>query len=305
MRGNDLALCWPNATGNGAIISQRSANSNTSPTPSASIAFNVQQAKSGLSSSNFDFTCTFSRPLDLSVAPIASTASSINVIYAVGLQPVKDAENGDPQQAAIQQHTYTGHGVLAIQRKSGLSSDPNNTISIPQSNGGSSILGQVFADDKIYEKLVQAHGFLCVLAGFGCILGAVYKNPAGPTLIGSSNHATLGVIIFTALVMQISYGIYIYHTYNPSVEVQKTRHRVLTWVHRLWGYSVLIAAVVQIALGLSQYGLWPTRKEGIWYAFYVVVAFWVVLFLIGSAVKFLRRPKGESVDESCKDDDVN
>ncbi|KAF9344263.1 hypothetical protein BGX26_004591, partial [Mortierella sp. AD094] len=157
MKGNDLALCWPNATGNGALISQRSANSNTSPTPSASVAFNIQQAKSGLSSSNLGFTCTFSRPLDLSVAPIALTASSIKVIYAVGLQPVKDAESGDPQQAAVQQHTYTGHGELTIQRKSGSSSDPNNAISIPQSNGGSSGLDQIFADVRIYEKLVQAH----------------------------------------------------------------------------------------------------------------------------------------------------
>ncbi|KAF9343772.1 hypothetical protein BGX26_005222 [Mortierella sp. AD094] len=341
MQGNDLALCWPNATGNGALISERSnPTGNGDPTPSTSVAFKIQQDKSGLSSSNMDFTCTFSRPLDLSVAPIASTASSVNVIFAVGLQPVEDAENGDPQEAVIQQHTYTGFGTLTIQRKSGLSS--NNTPSMPLSSGGSSGLDQILADIRIYEKLVQAHGylmsiafllllptgailvrffshihhifkwhrpiqvtgFLCVIAGIGCIIGAVYKNPASPPPIGSSSHFVLGIILFIALILQVCFGIYIYHTYNPSVEVQRTFHRVLTWIHRGWGYSVLITGLAQIHLGLTQYGMWPTGKEPIWYALYAVYAFWGLFFLVGSLVKFLIRTKSKLHDVSHDDDAV-
>ncbi|KAG0011800.1 S-methyl-5-thioribose-1-phosphate isomerase, partial [Entomortierella chlamydospora] len=292
MKGNDLALCWPNATGNGALISQRSnPTTNGNPTPLASVAFTVQQAKSGLSKTNF--ICTFSRPLNLSVAPLASTAPSVNVIYAVGLQAVKAVTNGNPQQAVIQQHTYTGHGTLTIQRKAGSSSDPNNTISISPgagaSNGtgsGDNGLNSVLAQEMLYARLVKVHaslmsiaflllfptgaiivrffshldhvfkfhrpiqvtGFLFVISGIGCILGAVYNTPDGPPEITETSHSLLGLIIFIALILQICYGIYIYHAYNPSVDVQKTAHQVLTWIHRGWGYSVLITGLVQIKL---------------------------------------------------------
>ncbi|KAF9310987.1 hypothetical protein BGZ91_006941, partial [Linnemannia elongata] len=103
MAGNDLAICWPNTTGSGAVISQRSATENGEPSVlTDTVAFQVHQNKSGLSSSNLDFTCTFSRPLNLATAPIASTATSINVIYAIGLQTASGS--GDPQYTKIQKH---------------------------------------------------------------------------------------------------------------------------------------------------------------------------------------------------------
>ncbi|KAF9338611.1 hypothetical protein BGX26_009638, partial [Mortierella sp. AD094] len=162
-------LCWPNATGNGALISQRSnPTGNGNPTALTSVAFTIQQAKSGLSKTNF--ICTFSRSLNLSVAPLASTAPSVNVIYAVGLQAVKAAANGNPQQAMIQQHTYTGHGTLVIQRKTGSSSDANNRVPIakpnPRTGGGSggsngtgsdgsgdSGLDSILAQEMLYARL--------------------------------------------------------------------------------------------------------------------------------------------------------
>ncbi|KAF9112371.1 hypothetical protein BGX27_003477 [Mortierella sp. AM989] len=337
MPGNDIALCWPNATGNGALISHRSATVNGAPTPlAAGVSFKVQQAKSGLTSSNKDFACTFKRPLNLTTAPIPATATSLNVIFAVGLQAVRPATNGDPQQAAIQRHTYTGHGALTIQRKDGLSSDPNNTVTPPpQTNPGTnpgSEQDEILAAERLYQQLVKAHGilmtiafllifpsgaiivrffghlqhvfrwhrpiqvtgFLTVIAAFCCILVAVYKTPEGPPPLNESTHSILGVALLCALILQITFGIYIFHTFNPSVDLQKAFHRVTTMIHRLWGYSILIGGVIQVKLGLDRYGMWPTGKETIWYVFYVWIAAFAAIFVLGSLVKFVRRPKGET-----------
>ncbi|KAF9202871.1 S-methyl-5-thioribose-1-phosphate isomerase [Haplosporangium sp. Z 27] len=344
MSGNDLALCWPNANGTGAVISQRSATKNGAPSPLASVAFKVQQPKSGITSSTKDFTCTFSRPLNLSTSPIAATATSVNVIYAVGLKPVKDAANGNPQQAMIQQHTYTGHGTLMIQRKEGSSSDTNNTVTAPPPTQGSS--GNSTSDDSgsdqalaaeiLYDKLVKAHGilmslaflilfptgaiivrffshlhhvfrwhrpiqvtgFLFVIGGIACIITAVYQSPDGPPAITETTHALLGVIIFTALVLQISFGIYIFHAYNPTADAQKPIHRVFTWVHRGWGYTVLILGFIQVKLGLVLYGMWPEGTEAIWDVYYIWVILLAMVIVVGSIVKSLKQRNVKLQDES-------
>ncbi|GJJ72520.1 hypothetical protein EMPS_04878 [Entomortierella parvispora] len=161
MNGNDLAICWPNMTGSGAVISQRSARNNGQPSVlTETVAFQVQQNKSGLTPSSFDFVCTYSRPLSLSTSPIAPTATSINVIYAIGLQAVSGSSN--PQQASIAQHAFTGNGVLNIQRRQGASSDPNNTITEPlggslNSGSAQSELAKMLKDENIYNTLVQVH----------------------------------------------------------------------------------------------------------------------------------------------------
>ncbi|KAG0293895.1 hypothetical protein BGZ96_002118 [Linnemannia gamsii] len=125
MAGNDLAICWPeNAAGTGAIISQRSAIMNGPPSaPATPPAFKIQIPKSGFitASTPKRFTCTFSRPLNLATSPIAGTAASVNVIYAVGLRPVVGGAGGDPQKASIQEHTFTGSGSLQIVKKAGTS----------------------------------------------------------------------------------------------------------------------------------------------------------------------------------------
>ncbi|KAF9904586.1 hypothetical protein EC991_002575 [Linnemannia zychae] len=87
--------------------------------PAKSPAFKVQEAKSGVATSRF--TCTFSRPLNLATSPIAAAASSLNIIYAVGLRPVIEGAGGDPQKASLQEHTFTGSGTLTIVKKEGTS----------------------------------------------------------------------------------------------------------------------------------------------------------------------------------------
>ncbi|KAF9543811.1 hypothetical protein EC957_000425 [Mortierella hygrophila] len=125
MAGNDLAICWPaNAAGTGAIVSQRSATMNGPPSPLANPpAFKIQTPKSGFitTATPKRFTCTFSRPLNLATSPVAATAASVHIIYAVGLQPVVAGAGGDPQKASIQQHTFTGSGSLEITKKEGTS----------------------------------------------------------------------------------------------------------------------------------------------------------------------------------------
>ncbi|KAF9368985.1 hypothetical protein CPB97_004027, partial [Podila verticillata] len=183
MAGNDLAICWPSSTGSGAVISQRAATNNGQPSVlTDTVAFQVQQNKSGLSSANLDFICTFSRPLNLTTASIASTATTINVIYAIGLQP--GSGSGDPQQVRIQQHAFAGHGTLNIQRKQGASSDANNTVTQLPGIGGAgsmnsgtlqSALEKMLSDERIYDLLVQVHGILMAIAFF-------FIFPMGATL---------------------------------------------------------------------------------------------------------------------------
>ncbi|KAI9241548.1 MAG: hypothetical protein BYD32DRAFT_448578 [Podila humilis] len=311
MAGNDLAICWPSTTGNDAFISQRAATNNGQPSVlTDTVAFQVQHNKSGLSSSNMDFTCTFSRPLNLATAPIASTATSINVIYAIGLQAVSGS--GNPQQAKIQQHAFTGHGALNIQRKQGASSDANNSVTPAPGTGGSgsmngstlqSELDKMLADERIYNLLVQVHGilmtiaflfifpmgailvrffshlhhvfrwhrplqvsgFLIVIAAFACIFIAAYKSPQGPPKISASTHAEFGVILVTAMVLQICIGIFIFHTFDISrADRPRLRLVITTWMHRFWGYIVLIGGLIQINLGMTLYGMWPTGQEAVW-----------------------------------------
>ncbi|KAF9902578.1 hypothetical protein BX616_001900 [Lobosporangium transversale] len=125
MDGNDLAMCWPTTTGQGAILSQRFATSNDDPTeiPTA-VEFQVLGAKSGVMASNSSFTCTFTRPLVTAKGTILPDAKELHVIYAVG----KNIPTGeDPQTAKIQEHSSTGHGILAIQRKEGGGGNGNVT----------------------------------------------------------------------------------------------------------------------------------------------------------------------------------
>lgn len=91
--------------------------------PATPPAFKIQTPKSGFitTATPKRFTCTFSRPLNLATSPIAGTASSVNVIYAVGLRPVVAGAGGDPQKASIQEHTFTGSGSLQIVKKEGTS----------------------------------------------------------------------------------------------------------------------------------------------------------------------------------------
>ncbi|KAG0314167.1 hypothetical protein BGZ97_009568 [Linnemannia gamsii] len=340
MAGNDLAICWPSTTGSGAIISQRSATDNGQPSVSTSaVAFQVQKNKSGLSSSNLDFTCTFSRPLNLATAPIASTATSINVIYAIGLQTASGS--GDPQHTKLQKHAFTGHGVLNIQRKEGASSDANNTVTPVSGTGGSgstngetaqSELNKLLADERIYTLLVKVHGilmgiafliifpmgamlvrffshlhhvfrwhrplqvtgFLIVIAAFTCIFVAAYKSPQGPTPVSASKHGEFGVILFAAMVLQICIGIFIFHTFDITrADRPRLRLVITTWMHRLWGYAVLIGGLVQVNLGMVLYGMWPTGREAAWYVYDAWVVILIAVFVLGSAFKWWRARKAK------------
>ncbi|KAI8600328.1 hypothetical protein EDD21DRAFT_377525 [Dissophora ornata] len=329
MANNDLAICWPNSTGTGAVISQRAATSNSVPSVySPTVAFQIQPVKSGLLSSTMDFTCTYSRPLNLSTSPIATTASSVNVIFAMAFQ--LSSGSSDPQTATIPKHDITGTGALTIVRKQGASLDGYNS-SAPQYPGqqvgsgttvsGLGDLSSILDKEQIYDRLVQAHGiimtatfllilplgaflvrffshlyhvfrwhrplqvtgFLAALVGFGCILGAVYSKPGGLSVTGGSAHRLLGFIIVGMLVLQVCIGVFIYHTFDPNRDPNKIH--VPTWIHRLWGYVVLICGLIQVRLGLVRYGMWPTGKEAVWYVFDVWVVLLVLVFLGGSVLK--------------------
>ncbi|KAG0328847.1 hypothetical protein BGZ99_004335 [Dissophora globulifera] len=157
MAGHDLAICWPDTKGSNVVISERAATANRPPSVlTDTVSFQVLDNKSGISSSSKDFTCTFSRPLSLATAPIMLTATSINVIFAVGLETVSGPR--DPQKATIQQHAFTGYGVLNIQRKQGASTDANNDTMQPPATPESDDVNQALADERHYNAIVKAHG---------------------------------------------------------------------------------------------------------------------------------------------------
>ncbi|GJJ69182.1 hypothetical protein EMPS_01528 [Entomortierella parvispora] len=348
MTGNDLAICWPTATGKGAIISQRAAAHNGQPSvKTTSVAFQVQTNKSMLSSTKL-FTCTYSRPLNLTTSPIASTAKAINVIFAVGLHAVQGT---DPQTAVLQKHTFTGTGSLTIVRTEGSSSGAggvNGTSAIMSGNTASGTsdpsvysqasLDEILANEALYSQLVKAHGkfsdggllmsiaflilfptgafivrffshrpevfrfhrpiqvlgFLTVISAFTCIIVAVSKNPDSESEKDSptaSTHASVGLFLVCALLLQILIGVFIFHAFNPSRDIRTTMakaHLVSTWGHRAWGYLILLTGFTQVNLGLSRYGQWPLGTETIWRAYDTWVVMVIAVFFLGSAFKMWR-----------------
>ncbi|KAF9967171.1 hypothetical protein BGZ70_010514, partial [Mortierella alpina] len=330
MAGNDLAICWLDAANTGAVISQRSATMNGLPVAkSTPVPFKVVPQKSGISPANSQFRCTYSRPLNIASSPLTATATSINVIYAVGLQPVTADATSDPQKAVLRKHTFAGSGVLTIVKKAGSSLDDLGTPTPPgNGNGttgdGDNNLKAILEAERLYTNLLEAHGFMMALvfllllplgaslarffghinsvfrwhrpiqvlgfltavAGFITVIVAFEKAPQQKTHVGSA-HAQFGVVIICMLVIQVCIGIFIFHTFDPSRDPAKGP-TVPTWVHRFWGYAVLVCGLAQVALGLQKYGEWPTGKEGVWVFYYIWVALLAIIFLGGSVFKRLR-----------------
>ncbi|KAF9574289.1 hypothetical protein EC968_007058 [Mortierella alpina] len=335
MPGNDLAICWPDAANTGAVISQRSATVNglpiAKPTP---VPFKVVPQKSGVSPANSQFRCTYSRPLNIATSPLTASATSINVIYAVGLQPVTADATGDPQKAVLRKHTFASSGVLTIVKKEGSSLDDLGTQTPPGGgNGttgdGNNNLKDILEAQRLYVNLIEAHGFMMALvfllllpvgasivrffghinsifrwhrpiqvlgfltavASFITIIVAFEKSPQPRNHVDSA-HARFGVAIICMLVVQVCIGIFIFHTFDPSRDPAKGP-TIPTWVHRFWGYAVLVCGLVQVAMGMQKYGEWPTGKEGVWIFYYIWVAILVVIFLGGSVLKRLRSNRNQ------------
>ncbi|KAF9940124.1 hypothetical protein BGZ67_008303 [Mortierella alpina] len=329
MAGNDLAICWPDAANTGAVISQRFATMNGLPTARTTpVPFKVVPQKSGLSPANSQFRCTYSRPLNITTSPLTATASSINVIYAVGLQPVIADATGDPQKAVLRKHTFASSGVLTIVKKAGSSLDDLGSQKPPGGgNGttgdGNNSLQDILKAERLYTNLLKAHGlmmalvfllllpvgaslvrffghinsvfrwhrpiqvlgFLTAVAAFITVIVAFEKSPQPKTHVDSA-HAKFGVAIICMLVVQVCLGIFIFHTFDPSRDPARGP-TIPTWVHRFWGYAVLVCGLTQVALGLQMYGEWPTGKEGVWIFYYIWVGILAVLFLGGSVFKKL------------------
>jgi len=109
-----------------------------------------------LAGANQAFVCTYSRQLNLTTSPISTSATSIDVIYAIGMHLVQGS--ADPQTAVIQQHTFTGSGSLAIVRQDGNSSSIPVPMA-PSGTGSSSMsLADILARENLYNTLVEAHG---------------------------------------------------------------------------------------------------------------------------------------------------
>lgn len=150
-----------------------------------------------------------------------------------------------------------------------------------------------------WHRPLQSTGFLTVIAAFGCILAAVAKSSSlNDAPIVYSTHAIVGFILVGALILQVLVGFFIFTKYDPTKSRQAAIVRIPTWVHRCWGYAVLITGLVQVYLGMKLYGHWPTGKEVVWYLYYAWVAVLVaVVFGMGSLLKMWSDRRKEGVVE--------
>ncbi|KAF9326745.1 S-methyl-5-thioribose-1-phosphate isomerase, partial [Linnemannia elongata] len=149
-----------------------------------------------------------------------------------------------------------------------------------------------------WHRPLQVTGFLIVIAAFACIFVAAYKSPQGPTPVSASKHGVFGVILFSAMVLQICIGIFIFHTFDITrVDRPRLRLVITTWIHRLWGYAVLIGGLVQVNLGMVLYGMWPTGREAAWYVYDAWVVILIAVFVFGSAFKWWRAWKAETANK--------
>jgi len=146
-----------------------------------------------------------------------------------------------------------------------------------------------------WHRPIQVVGFLSAVAGLACILSAVNKLPGDPPNIGDTTHGAFGVFLIAAIVLQVCMGIFIFHTFDPNRDPDK--FHVPTWMHRIWGYAVLICGIVQVHYGIERYGQWPSRTEAVWILFHVWFIFLGVVFVCGSILKLvLARRRGRELE---------
>lgn len=154
-----------------------------------------------------------------------------------------------------------------------------------------------------WHRPLQVTGFVIALIAFILIVVATCESIVPMKQFTTSSHAFLGIVIIFAMVLQVSVGIYIFHTFNPATH-DPNHPTILTWVHRGWGYCVLAAGFAQVHLGLVLYGEWPTGKEAIWYVFGVWVGLICCVFVFGSVAKRWRagrvRDNGRESERSPK-----
>ena len=122
---------------------------------------------------------------------------------------------------------------------------------------------------------IQTAGVIGLISFFGVIL----KNTNYP----SRPHSILGFVIVSLVFVQLTFGITnLLSISSHKVEKYKSLSRL---VHMVLGYSLIIAALVQIYLGLDvlyPYAERDLRGRELWVLFIVVVLFWILLFLCTS-----------------------
>ncbi|KAF9400713.1 hypothetical protein BGZ94_005392, partial [Podila epigama] len=273
MARNDLAICWPSSTGSETVISQRTASANGRPSVSAGtpVPFKVETVKSGFSLTNGGpkiFSCTYSRPLNLVSSPIDATATSVPVIYAIGLDTVSGPDN--PQTANFQRHVYTGKGTLTIVRKEGSSLDGVNTTVPPPTPGGGGNGGNnnnngasgnedVLARQAKVEKMVKAHGIMMAIV-FLLILpvGASLPRFFGERANIFKWHRPLQA---TGFVMALVAFILIIVAVEQSPSSASKSH-FKSSSHATLGIALILAMALQVAIGIFIfYTFDPTRHD--------------------------------------------
>ncbi|KAG0055500.1 S-methyl-5-thioribose-1-phosphate isomerase [Gryganskiella cystojenkinii] len=272
MTGNDLAICWPTPTGQGAVISQRGATANGQPDiKPKTVAFSVQSLKSQLVSKIF--TCTFSRPLNLSTSPIPATATTLSIIYAVGLTPVSGVAT-NPQGATLVQHDFQGTATLNIARKDGTSSSTimPTTTQGGNSTGGTPVVPQVpnptdntddgiqesteelLARVAIYQKLLKAHGIMMATAFLlffptGALLARFFSHRESIFMFHRPIQVT-GFITVIAAFICIIVAVY----KKPSGPQPASSHSTI-------GFFLVLALFLQVAMGIFIFHAYDPERD--------------------------------------------
>lgn len=139
------------------------------------------------------------------------------------------------------------------------------------------------------HRYIQISGFCIALAALACILTAVYKYREGTIDVTLSTHAKLGVFVISALVLQIVFALLMILTYDASrTNRQRLHSRIVTGMHRVWGYVVLSCGFCQVNLGIKMYEEWITGKQTALIVYYVWVSILAAIFVFGSVFKYWR-----------------
>lgn len=140
-----------------------------------------------------------------------------------------------------------------------------------------------------WHRYIQLSGVCIVLAALACILAAVYKYREGTIELTLSTHAKFGVFVISALVLQVVFAVLMILTYDASrAQRQRLNSRIVTGMHRLWGYVVLICGFTQVNLGIERYYEWTTGKQATLIVYYVWVSILAAIFVFGSVFKYWR-----------------
>ncbi|KAI9104059.1 heme peroxidase [Phlyctochytrium arcticum] len=121
---------------------------------------------------------------------------------------------------------------------------------------------------------IQVLGSLVVL-----VLGALMIfNPAGLGIKTNGPHSYVGIALLLAILFELAFGIL--NRLRLRHESLKPVARFCAEVHHWLGRLLVVSGFVNVALGILRMFPEKPRSDGVWLAFYVIAAMWLLKFVL-------------------------